>query len=33
MGQETLNLCANEQVLEAVCQWSNCLKNLQQRSL
>ena len=31
MGQETLNLFPNEQVLEAICQWSNSLKHLQQR--
>ena len=31
MGQETLNLFPNEQVLEAICQWSNSLKLLQQR--
>ena len=31
MGQETLNLFPNEQVLEAICQWSNSLKQLQQR--
>lgn len=31
MGQETLNLFPNEQVLEAICQWSNSLKQLHQR--
>ena len=31
MGQETLNLFPNEQALEAICQWSNSLKLLQQR--
>ena len=31
MGQETLNLFPNEQVLKATCQWINCLKLLQQR--
>ncbi|WP_019505908.1 hypothetical protein [Pleurocapsa sp. PCC 7319] len=33
MGQETLNLFSNEQVLEAVCQWSNNLKKLLQHRL
>ena len=28
--QETLNLFSNEQALEAICQWSNSLKQLQQ---
>ena len=31
MGQETLNFFPNEHVLEAICQWSNCLRLLQQR--
>ena len=31
MEQETLNLFPNEQVLEAICEWSNSLKQLQQR--
>ena len=31
MKKETLTIFPNEQALEAICQWSNCLKNLQQR--
>ena len=31
MGQETLNLFPNKQALEAIYQWSNSLKLLQQR--
>jgi SRSO17 transposase len=31
MEQETLSLFPNEQALEAICQWSNSLKQLQQR--
>ena len=31
MGQETFNLFPNEQAWETICQWSNSLKQLQQR--
>lgn len=31
MGQETLNLFPNDQALKAICEWSNSLKQLQQR--